>query len=351
MCVSPGDTTRETGERLRACSWPQIDYVGRVNSEDRRGDATVSAPAQPRVSAVAAEFDRQRSLLWKLCYRMTGSAADADDAVQDTFERLLSHPPADLETELRPWLVRVALNSSRDQLRARRRRSYVGPWLPAPIETGDLEEHDLTPLPDARYSELESVSTAFLVALEALTPTERALVLLRDVLGYSVRESASALAITESNAKTTHHRARKALQGYDHTRLPMTRALGDQTQAALRQLVLALLAGDVPALEALLSDDVRTLNDSDGEFYAARVPITGKARVIKFHLKLRRAEVPQVAVRSINGLPALVCEYAQTLPGAASRCVIAIALDGEGRIRELNSIVASRKLTHVRFEP
>ena len=77
-------------------------------------------------------LESHRALLWKVCYRMTGSAADADDLVQETFARALERPPADQGRELRPWLLRVAINLSRDQLRARKRRGYAGSWLPSP---------------------------------------------------------------------------------------------------------------------------------------------------------------------------------------------------------------------------
>src|SRR5215467_3594464 len=102
-------------------------------------------------------FAEHKGFLWGLCYRMTGSAADAEDIVQDTFVRALEKPPADMDAPLRPWLVKVALNLSRDQLRRRRRLEYFGPWLPSPVMTdGDSQlELDQPPTtessPAARY--------------------------------------------------------------------------------------------------------------------------------------------------------------------------------------------------------
>src|SRR6266536_6314616 len=86
--------------------------------------------------AVDSLFEEHRRFLWSLCYRMTGSAADADDVVQDTFVRAMERPPRRIDEPLRPWLVKVALNLSRDLPRRRKRRDYTGPWLPSPIETG-----------------------------------------------------------------------------------------------------------------------------------------------------------------------------------------------------------------------
>src|SRR5262245_56378130 len=87
---------------------------------------------------VAHEYTAHRAFLWGLCYRLTGSAADAEDLVQETFVRALARPPARRDLPWRPWLVQVALNLGRDLLRRRRRRRYEGPWLPSPIETEDL---------------------------------------------------------------------------------------------------------------------------------------------------------------------------------------------------------------------
>jgi RNA polymerase sigma-70 factor (ECF subfamily) len=156
---------------------------------------------------------------------MTGSAADADDLVQDTFTRALARPPADTSRPWRPWLTRVALNLSRDHLRRRRRAPWVGPWLPAPIETEPVEaflaEEERAYEPactEGRYELLESVSIAFLTALEALTPAQRAVLLLRDVFGYSGRETAEALELAEANVRQTLRRARAALRDYDRRR-------------------------------------------------------------------------------------------------------------------------------------
>lgn len=82
-------------------------------------------------------FIEHRTFLWGLCYRLTGSAADADDLVQETFIRAMERLPARLDEPWRPWLVRVAINLGRDLLRRRKRRAYVGPWLPSPINTGE----------------------------------------------------------------------------------------------------------------------------------------------------------------------------------------------------------------------
>ena len=319
---------------------------------------------QPHVTSletavVEETFRAHERFLWGLCYRLTGSAADADDLVQDTFVRAMERPPARTDEPWRPWLVRVAMNLGRDLLRRRKRRAYVGPWLPSPIDTGDeasppsyeptVDGHATT---EGRYDLLESVSFAFLLALEVLTPRQRAVLLLRDVFDYSVCETAAALDMSEANVKTTHHRARRAMHEYDRNRCVPTRALQERTREMLGQLVASLASGDVGTIEALLADSVRAVNDGAGEFFAARVPIVGQHRVVKFHLNItqRRAGGARFEVRMINGLPALVGEFTDGRPGEPPRLVLRCELGEDGRITALYSVVASRKLTAIRFD-
>lgn len=322
------------------------------------GAARAGARAAPPSNAVLqAAFDEHRRFLWGLCYRMTGSAADTDDVVQSTFLRAIERPPADLSEPWRPWLARVALNLSRDALRQRRRRRYVGPWLPSPIETqdeGDLAAYEPT-LPsgettEGRYDLLESVSYAFLLALEVLTPKQRAVLLLRDVFDYSVGEAAAALGVSEPDVKTTHHRARRAMQGYDRERCRPTKELRERTRTALTTLLGAFAAGDAAAAERLLASSVRALSDGGGEFFAARVPVVGRERVIRFYVNVatRRLAGMRSELRILNGLPAIVSELPRGQHGEAPRLVTRIELDAEGRVRELQSILATRKLTAIR---
>jgi RNA polymerase sigma-70 factor (ECF subfamily) len=287
---------------------------------------------------------------------MTGSPSDADDVVQETFARALEHPPARLDAPVRPWLTRVAINAARDALRRRKRRRYVGPWLPAPVETEPLdemaEEPDVAEVAgaEARYDLRESASYAFLVALEALTPQQRAVLVLRDVLDYSVREAADALALSEGNVKTTHHRAREAMRAYDQVRRPPTRALREETRDALQRFLVALVTGDAAALEAFLAEGARAISDGGGEYLAALRPIFGRDRVVRFLMGLQRKARWQgrVALRSLNGLPAIVAEIDDAGARFAPRILLRCELDERGCIREVHIVVASAKLVAVR---
>jgi RNA polymerase sigma-70 factor (ECF subfamily) len=306
--------------------------------------------------ALGGAFASERTFLWGLCYRMTGCAADAEDLVQETFVRALERPPARQDDPWRPWLVRVAMNLARDLLRRRRRRAYVGPWLPSPIETGDeaampgvepmLTGGDTTA---GRYDLLESVSYAFLIALEALTPQQRAVLLLRDVFDYDVRETAEALGISESSTKVTHHRARTRMAGYDRHRCIPTRELQVRTRAALEGLFTALVGGDARGAERLLASEVRAFSDGGGEFYAARVPLVGPARVAKFYTKIatRWGTAVQSVVRMVNGLPALVSRMPVAGGGYAPLVVTRVDLNAAGRIERVHSVLATAKLTAI----
>jgi RNA polymerase sigma-70 factor (ECF subfamily) len=307
-------------------------------------------------SAVEEVFKAHERFLWGLCYRLTGSAADSDDLVQETFIRAMEHPPANTDDPWRPWLVRVATNLGLDLLRRRRRRGYVGPWLPAAIDTGEQASPDASePLIGAavdasgRYDMLESVSFAFLLALEALTPRQRAVLLLRDVFDYSVSETATALDLSEANVKTTHHRARRAMRSYDRERCVPTRALQERTRDAIGRFIASLASQDTKAIEDLLAADVRALSDGGGEFFAARKPVLGRTRVGRFYLKVTqtRGLDSVFTVRMLNGLPAVVVEFADAGPRQAKLMVLRCEVGGDGRIHELHSVLARRKLTAV----
>ncbi len=311
---------------------------------------------QAHVAEAARAHER---FLWGLCYRMTGVAADADDLVQEVYARALASPPRRTE-DLRPWLTRVAVNLARDHLRRRKREAYVGPWLPSPLETA---EEEVPPgvearLPsggstEGRYELLESVSFAFLLALEALAPKQRAVLLLRDVFVYSVREVAEALGMSEPNVKVVHHRARAAMAEYDRARCVPTRELQERTREALERFMGALLSGDVATAEAMLSSDVRAVTDGNGEVRAAHVPLVGTKRVLTFLLRLMelRGAPSAVEVRQLNGLPALVAVFPDHTPDPMypSRTMVRVELDADGRIREIYSVLTVRKLSGLRM--
>jgi RNA polymerase sigma factor (sigma-70 family) len=287
--------------------------------------------------------------VWAIVYRMTGSAADADDLVQDAFVKAAERAP---EGDVTPWLTRVAVNGGIDLLRQRRRRGYIGPWLPEPIDTGDQCTHDeraQSAERDAahRYDMLESASFAFLVALEALTPRARAVLLLCDVFDFSVKDTAAHLGMTETHVKVTHHRARRVMQAYDAARTIPTRALQDRTRAALATLMSALVTGDVEGAAAMLAEDVVTTNDAGGQYNAARLPVRGRAKVALFWTKLGRREGARAELRMLNGLPALVVTIDDPPKGTAPRLTVQLSVGADGLVSWMHAVLAPPKLTRL----
>lgn len=300
----------------------------------------------------AQTFDEHKRALWGMCYRMTGSAADADDIVQDTFVKALERPPADMEAPLRPWLVRVAMNLSRDQLRRRRRREYVGPWLPSPVLTDDqpLQLDDPTSTEDSpgvRYDLMESVTLAFLLALEALTPAQRAVLLLRDVFDYSTTETAAALEMSETNIKVTLHRARRTMGSYDKNRVSNFSKRVVEMRDKLERFLSRLASGDVQGLKEMLAADVVLVTDGGGEINALAEPVYGYEKVLRLVSKLYEAnrEVTTTSLRNLNGEPAILVERSQMRPGHASFFTMHCELDDASRMQRLHFVFAPSKLT------
>jgi RNA polymerase sigma-70 factor (ECF subfamily) len=308
---------------------------------------------------VTSWFAAHRGFLWGLSYRITGCAADADDVVQETFIRAIERAPEELD-EPRPWLVKVAVNASRDLLRRRRRRSYVGPWLPGPIETtapGEEAAPSYEPTIDGvrtlegRYDLMESVSLAFLHALEGLTPTQRAVLLLSDVFDYSAAEVATALDISVGNVRIIHHRARRAMQMYEQKRSVPTPAHRERTAETLGRFLDLLGKADVRGIERLLAADVRAVSDGGGEFTASRRPIVGRTAVARFFVRLAASRDLGVRIQmmSVNGFPAALFEFAAPMGRRPPRLVLAADLNDEGLIASVWVMVNSRKLAGIPF--
>ena len=311
----------------------------------------------PSDALLTSWFDEHRGFLWGLCYRITGSAADADDLVQETFLRALKRGPERLD-DPRRWLTRVAVNAARDALRRRKRRSYIGPWLPTPITMpGEEAPPSYEPVADdgrtleGRYDLLESASLAFLQALEGLTPTQRAVLLLSDVFDYSAAEVAKALGLAAGNVRTIHHRAKRVMASYDQHRTVPTASNQARTQKSLEQFLAFLGAGDVGGIERMLAADVRAVSDGGGEFTATRRPILGRGRVARFFARLAasRPGPMRITMPSLNGFPAAQFEF-ETSPGRRPpRLVLSVDVDADGLISALRVIANSTKLAAVPF--
>lgn len=307
-----------------------------------------------QTAPIEAAFRSAERRLWGLCYHMTGVAADADELVQEAFVRAMESGRALAGADLERWLIRVATNLSLDCLRRRKRRAYPGPWLPSPLETREKPDGSDTAATNAdtaqRVEQAEEVTYAFLVALEALSPRARAVLLLLDVLDYSPAEVATILDVSEGNVRVLHHRARRTLADFD-VEVVASPGVRERQRSALAQFLLCMMNQDAAGMETLLTHDVRSVTDGGGRYTALREPLVGRTPVIRFHLETarRRAPISNTEFRSINGVPALVVVTRPLRPQMAPRLVLRCEVDACGRIRELHTILAPRKLTAVRF--
>ena len=290
-------------------------------------------------------YREHASTIRALAYRMTGSAADAEEILQETFTRALATPPDGGPD--RNWLLAVAANLSRDRLRRRKRAAYLGPWLPSAVEA----EAD-TADPEARYGLRESASFAFLLALEPLTSRQRAVLLLRDVFDLTVSETAEVLRMREGAVRVMHHRARTRVEGYDEHRARPTPERLALVRGALEQLAAAVSTGDPAKVEAVLAEQVTLHADGGGRFGAVRQILRGARTLARFAIfgQQRLAAVPghQSLWSNVNGAPAIVVD-ARPPPGSdvAPRLVLACDVDDSGRITRLYAIASPEKLTHL----
>ena len=243
--------------------------------------------------ADAAAFEEWRPLLFGIAYRMLGSAADADDVLQDASIRWLRRRDEEVQS-VRAYLVTIVTRLSLDQLNSSRakRVSYAGPWLPEPVVVDD---------PSAAET-ADSLSLAFLVLLEELTPLERAAFLLHDVFGYTFDEVARSLGRSAPACRQLGARARKHVE---ERRQRFDADLRHGRELTDRFLV-ACATGDLSGLLSMLSDDVVVWTDGGGKVRAAMRPVVGPHRSSRFLVNVAKKVrgVPQSTV--LNGQPATV---------------------------------------------
>ena len=301
---------------------------------------------------VAADtLSRYRRFMWDFAYRATGTIADADTVLRECFPRaaqLLVHHESDAHRFLTSGAAKIALET----LRHRKRRQYVGCWLPAPIETGNAASPG--PRPDAtaspRYDVAESGSMAFLLALETLEARERVLLTLCDALGFPVHDAAAALELTSATGKTALQSARRKMQQYDAAQAPPTTDLQAGVAVVLREFLSHLQEYNLPALEKTLASDARALFDSGGEFVAPAGAVFGCETVARLLARFTERSGPvNFSFRMVNALPAAM-GHAKGRPRWASRFVLAIEVS-DGLVARVHAVLATAKLTAIRFDP
>lgn len=273
-------------------------------------------------------FDDHRSLLFTVAYEMLSSAADAEDVVQETWLRWADVDRAQVH-DPRAYLVRIVTRQALNRMRTleRRRESYVGPWLPEPLlTTGDVAD-------DVELA--DSVSTAMLVVLETLNPTERAVFVLREVFGFEYAEIAAAVDKSPAAVRQIASRAGKHVQ----SRRPRATPPQD-SERVLERFLAAAAGGDLQDLMDVLAPDVVLVSDGGGLKQAALRPIHGRDKVLRWLAGVlgRDQGEPTFDLASVNGAPAVRF----FLDGVLD--VVGTARFEDGRVTELYLVRNPHKL-------
>ncbi|MFF3666260.1 RNA polymerase sigma-70 factor [Microtetraspora malaysiensis] len=283
-------------------------------------------------------FVRNRNLLFSVAYRILGSAADAEDAVQDAWIKWSAADRSQV-ADPKAYLTRIVSNQALERLRStqHKRETYVGPWLPEPILTsGDTADS---------VTGAESVSMAMLVVLETLSPLERAVFVLKEVFDFSHAEIAEAVERSEAAVRQAAHRAREHVQA----RRPRFAADRSRQRAVTERFFAAATGGDVNALMELLSPDVTLWTDGGGKVRQALRPVVGAATVAGWFAAIGTVTYQGVEpadmnaeLVEINGGPGIVFSG----PGRVI-ATVTFDFDGDGRITAIHNVANPDKLLAV----
>ncbi len=281
------------------------------------------------------QFETYRPLLFSIAYRMVGSASDAEDLVQETYLRVRTAPRDEIRSP-KSYLSAIITHLCIDYLKSARvqREQYIGPWLPEPLLTSDER---LAPL--ATIEQRESISFAFMVLLESLTPPERAVFLLHDVFDYSYEEIASIIGKSAANCRQLLHRARKGVA----ERRPRFEPSAEQQRQIIGRFLAACQQGNVDALTEVLAREVTTWSDGGGKAAAATRPLHGRDKVSRFLLGLMSKAPADLAFSEaeINGQPAVLLWIGGMLYDVMSFEI------ADGQIQNLRVVLNPDKLAYL----
>ena len=246
------------------------------------------------------DFETYRPLLFSIAYRMTGSASEAEDIVQESYLRYQDVPVDEIRS-LKSFLTTIVVHLCLDYLKSARveREQYIGQWLPEPVLTTD---NDLQP--PAKVELNESISLAFLVLLETLTPPERAVFLLHEVFDYSFQEIAEIIEKSPANCRQIFHRASQHLAERRRRFNPSP----EMHRSLIERFVAACGSGNISALTELLARDVTAWADGGGKVQTAPRPIFGQQAVARFYIGITPKLSPDLitTIDEVNRAPALL---------------------------------------------
>jgi len=283
------------------------------------------------------DFARLRGRLFGIAYRMTGTATDAEEIVQDAWLRWHDTDGTSVR-DPDAYLAKMVTNLSIRQLTSARarRETYVGEWLPEPVLTGQAESDALGPL--EVVAERESVSFALLLLLERLTPAERAAYVLHEAFAYSYREVAELIGTSEVNARQLASRAGKRIAGGPRREQPIDRA---EWRKLVERFLAAARLGEIEELEKLLAEDVVSTADGGGKVIAARKPVRGRERVARYLIGTLEhfGSGIEAHLAEANGGPALVAI------GPEGVVAIGFVEAGPDGVTDLRFVMNPEKLT------
>jgi RNA polymerase sigma-70 factor (ECF subfamily) len=289
--------------------------------------------------ATAEEFEALRPRLFGIAYRMTGSVGDAEDVCQDAWMRW-QRVDRDAVEHAEAYLVRIVTRLALDRLQSaqHRRETYVGPYLPEP-----LVEDDAATQPEAAAELSDSLTFAFLVLLDELTPKERAVLLLHDVFGYPFDEVGPMVDLSPAACRQLASRTRRKL---DHERDARRRPDDAREQVLVGNLLATIASGDVGAVMQLLAPDVVLLSDGGPQRHAARRPVVGPDRVARLVVNLAQRLLPATEMRlvRVNGEPGVLFLDAEHTPDYT----LSFSFTPDGRVRRFYSQLNPEKLRHLR---
>ncbi|GER92274.1 DNA-directed RNA polymerase sigma-70 factor [Dictyobacter vulcani] len=285
------------------------------------------------------QFQSYRPLLFSIAYRMTGSTSQAEDIVQDAYLRYQQTDPATIHTP-KTYLTTIVTNLSLNYLKSAyvQREEYVGIWLPEPVLTTLADESS----PEALLERQESISMAFLVLLETLTPPERAVFLLHKVFDYPFTEIAEILDKSPENCRQLFHRAKKHVERKHHR----VNVEPENQRQLMRSFVAACQSGNLTTLTQLLASDVTAWADGGGKVSAGLYPVYGQDNIARLFIALMH-KVPAnhtLSIEEINGAPALLCHI-----DAQLNWILALELRGNS-IVGLRSILNPDKLAFLQHQ-
>lgn len=283
-------------------------------------------------------FEQYRHLLFAIAYRMLGSVMEAEDMVQEAYLRYQAVPPDSIQSH-KAFLTTIITRLCLDHLKSARaqRETYVGPWLPEPVLTAGDGAYLTTPA--ARAIEHETISVAFLVLLENLSPLERAVFLLREVFDYEYPEIAAIVKREEAACRQLYSRAKKHIT--DHR--PRFEPSRESHQRILVEFMRAVEAGEVDGLVNLLAEDVTWTADGGGKVTAAARPLRGRAIVMRLLAGLirMRPATTTYEIAEVNGQAALMIRVDGRIFS-----VFTLETDGQ-RIITVRAVVNPDKLAHL----